>query len=88
MNSGCRLLNSGCCLSNSGCRLSNSGCCLSNSGCCLLNSGSRLLFLCNFNLSRIKPKHKKTFHLVPSDALKLNEVSPAILVDPSDFILI
>ena len=83
LNSGCRLLNSGCRLSNSGCRLSNSGCRSSNSGCrssnsgCrllnsgsrLLNSGCRLLFLFNFNLRRIKPKHKKTFHPVPSDAL-------------------
>ncbi len=69
LNSGSRLLNSGSRLLNSGSRLLNSGRRLLNSGSRLLNLGSHLLFLFNFNLRRIKPKHKKTFHPVKSDAL-------------------
>ncbi|MEH2142581.1 hypothetical protein [Nostoc sp.] len=78
LNSGNRLLNSGNRLLNSGNRLLNSGNRLLNSGNRLLNSGNRLLFLFNFNLSRIKPKHKKTFHPVPSDALSLPLAQPLV----------
>ena len=51
---------------------------LLNSGSRLLNSGSRLLFLFNFNLKRIKPKHKKTFHPVPNDALSFDTSTSSV----------